>query len=86
MHRRSIKPCAAILEAGMIENAMHYVHRGLIGEPLVFNFVLGQAGAMPATARNLMFLVQSLPLDAVWEVTGHSGGARPPQAHLHCLA
>jgi uncharacterized protein (DUF849 family) len=61
MHRRGIKPGIAIFEAGMIENAMCYIRQGLIAEPLVFNFVPGQAGAMPATARNLMLVVESLP-------------------------
>jgi len=73
MHRRGIKPGIAIFEAGMIENARHYARQGLIAEPLFFNSVLGQVGAMPATARNLMFLVESLPPGAIWEVTGHGG-------------
>lgn len=73
MHRRGIKPGIAIFEAGMIENALRYARQGLIAEPLVFNFVLGQVGAMPATARNLVFLVESLPSGAIWEVTGHGG-------------
>jgi len=73
MHERGVKPGCAIFEAGMIENALRYAREGLIAEPLVFNFVLGQRGALPATARNLMFLIESLPPGAVWEATGHSG-------------
>ena len=73
MYQRGIKPGIAIFEAGMIENALRYARRGLIAEPLLFNFVLGQVGAMPATVRNLMFLVESLPPGAIWEVTGHGG-------------
>jgi len=73
MHRQGIKPDIAIFEAGMIKNAMEYVCRGEIGTPPLFNLVLGQPGAMPATARNLLFLVGCLPREAVWGTTGHSG-------------
>ncbi len=73
MRRRGIKPGIAIFEAGMIENALRYARQGLIAEPLFFNFVLGLTGALPATARNLMFLIESLPPGALWEVTGHGG-------------
>ena len=34
----------------------------------MFNLVLGVKGALPATARNLLFLVESLPPGAVWSV------------------
>ncbi|HEY64866.1 MAG TPA: 3-keto-5-aminohexanoate cleavage protein [Caldilineae bacterium] len=73
MHRRGIKPGIAIFEVGMIENALRYVRQGLISEPLFFNFVLGQVGALPATARNLVFLIESVPSGSMWEVTGHGG-------------
>lgn len=73
MHRRGIKPGIAIFELGMIENALRYVREGLIVEPPLFNFVLGQVGAMPATARNLMFLADTLPPGAIWGATGHGG-------------
>lgn len=73
MHERKVKPGIAIFELGMIENARRCARQGLIGEPLVFNIVLGQVGAIPATARNLMFLADSLPPGSIWEATGHSG-------------
>ena len=49
------------------------MRQGLIAEPLAFNLVLGQVGAIPSTATNLMFLVDSLPPGSIWEATGHSG-------------
>ncbi len=73
MRRRQVKPAIAVFEAGMIANAMSYAQPGLLTLPPFFNFVLGQRGAMPATARNLLFLVESLPQGALWEVTGHTG-------------
>jgi 3-keto-5-aminohexanoate cleavage enzyme len=73
MHRRGVKPDIAIFETGMIANAMRYAEQGLIQPPYLFAFVLGQHGAMPATAKNLLHLVESLPPDSIWGVAGHSG-------------
>lgn len=73
MYRRGIKPDIAVFELGMIENALCHVRQRLIAEPLLFSFVLGQVGAMPATARNLVFLVDTLPAGAIWGATGHGG-------------
>ena len=73
MHRRGIKPDMAIFEAGMIANALRLAESGWIEPPFLFNFVLGQEGAIPATARNLLFLKESIPEDSFWGVTGHSG-------------
>jgi 3-keto-5-aminohexanoate cleavage enzyme len=71
MQRRQIKPTIAIFDVAMIENAMHYVRRGAIAEPPFFNLVLGQPGAIAATPRNLMFLIDSLPQGAPWQAMGH---------------
>jgi 3-keto-5-aminohexanoate cleavage enzyme len=73
MHRRGIKPDAAIFEVGMIANTLRLAEMGWIARPYLFAFVLGQPGAMPATARNLCFLSESLPKDAVWSAIGHGG-------------
>lgn len=73
MHRRGIKPDAAIFEAGMIANTLELAGQGLIEAPYLFGFVLGEKGAMPATPRNLMYLSESLPAGALWGVIGHSG-------------
>ena len=47
--------------------------RGWIDEPVLFSFVLGQAGALPATARNLVYLVETIPAGSPWCVAGHGG-------------
>lgn len=73
MHHRGIKPDIAIFETGMVANAMRYAHQGLIEPPYVFGFVLGQTGAMPATPRNLMHLVETVPEGSLWGVVGHGG-------------
>jgi 3-keto-5-aminohexanoate cleavage enzyme len=73
MHVRGIKPDAAIFEAGMIANTLRLAAEGWVVAPYLFTFVLGQPGAMPATARNLCFMRDSIPQDAVWGAIGHGG-------------
>ncbi|MFH1086833.1 MAG: 3-keto-5-aminohexanoate cleavage protein [Chloroflexota bacterium] len=84
MHRRGIKPDAAIFEAGMIANTMRLAERGWIAAPMLFSFVLGQPGALPATPNNLLFVSESLPAGSVWGVAGH-GGADLPMSALAML-
>jgi 3-keto-5-aminohexanoate cleavage enzyme len=73
MRARGIKPDIAIFETGMIANAMRYAEEGWIDEPYLFNFVMGQVGAIPATAKNLMHLAETIPLGSIWGVLGHGG-------------
>jgi 3-keto-5-aminohexanoate cleavage enzyme len=73
MHSRGIKPDIAIFETGMIANAMRYAEEGLIDKPYLFSFVLGQVGAVPATAKNLLHLAESVPPGSIWGVLGHGG-------------
>ena len=61
MHHRRIKPDIAIFEAGMIANSLELVEQGWIEPPLLFSFVLGQKGALPATPSNLLFLSETIP-------------------------
>jgi 3-keto-5-aminohexanoate cleavage enzyme len=73
MHRRDIKPDVAIFEAGMIANGVALAEEGWIEPPLLFSFVLGQVGALPATPKNLLFLSETIPPGSLWCVAGHSG-------------
>ena len=63
-------PEMEIFEAGMIDNAMLLLKEGLVEEPLHFDFVMGSRGSQPATARQLVFLSESIPKDATWTVAG----------------
>ena len=65
-----VKPEIEVFEAGMINNAMFLVKKGLLAMPLHFDFVLGAPGAMPGTVRNLVFLADTLPPGATWTVAG----------------
>lgn len=73
MHRRRIKPDITIFETGMIANALALAERGWIDPPYLFAFVLGQEGALPATAKNLLFLSETIPRGSLWCVAGHGG-------------
>jgi 3-keto-5-aminohexanoate cleavage enzyme len=66
----AVKPEIEVFEAGMINNALFLVQKGLLALPLHFDFVLGAPGAMPGTVRNLVFLTESLPSGSTWTVAG----------------
>ncbi len=54
----------------MIQNALMLVKQGLLQEPVHFNFVLGVPGGMPATDKNLLFLLDLIPSTSTWTVSG----------------
>lgn len=66
---KNIKPEIEVFDAAMINNAVNLQKAGLLKGPLLFNLVLGVKGSLPATAKNLFFLVESLPPDAIWSVS-----------------
>jgi len=65
-----VRPEFEIFDAGMVQNALHLQKLGLVEPPFHFDFVLGVPGALPASAKNLMFLIDSIPADASWSVAG----------------
>jgi 3-keto-5-aminohexanoate cleavage enzyme len=69
-HETGVKPEIEVFEAGMINNALYLLKKGLIRAPLHFDFVLGATGAMPGTVRNLVFLQESIPHGSTWTVAG----------------
>jgi 3-keto-5-aminohexanoate cleavage enzyme len=70
MLTENIKPEIEVFDVAMINNAVRLQQEGLISNgPLLFNLVLGVKGSLPATPRNLFFLVESLPPNAVWSVS-----------------
>jgi 3-keto-5-aminohexanoate cleavage enzyme len=73
MQRRGIRPDLAAFEIGMVANSLELVAKGWVEPPLFYTFILGQAGVMPATARNLLHLSEALPPGATWSAAGHGG-------------
>ena len=65
-----VKPEIEVFDSGMVQNTLSLVKQGLLHNPLHFNFVLGVPGGMPATAKNLLFLLDLIPPTATWTVSG----------------
>ncbi len=71
MRDNNLKPEVEVFDVSMIAQAVHLQKKGIIPEgPIQFNFVLNVPGSLPATPKNLMFLVDSLPEGATWTVSG----------------
>lgn len=70
MKEYGVKPEIEVFEAGMINNAIGLAKRGLLEEPMHFDFVLGVPGAMPAGLEELMFLSNKIPKGSTWTVAG----------------
>ncbi|MEH7249464.1 3-keto-5-aminohexanoate cleavage protein [Neobacillus niacini] len=66
MQKYNVKPEIEAFHPGMITNAMKLVNEGLITGPLHFQIVLGADGGMPATPKDLLFMVESLPPGSSW--------------------
>lgn len=64
----SVKPEIEIFDFGMINQALNIAKEGLIQGPLHFQFVLGIEGGIPATTKNLLHLVESIPTQSTWSV------------------
>ncbi|RID85431.1 3-keto-5-aminohexanoate cleavage protein [Peribacillus asahii] len=72
MKKREIKPEIEIFDIGMIHNALRIAQKGLLENPFHFQFVLGVHGGMPATPKNLMYLIDSIPEGSTWSAIGAS--------------
>ncbi|MBC8590114.1 3-keto-5-aminohexanoate cleavage protein [Wansuia hejianensis] len=68
MIERGIKPEIEVFDKGMIDYAIKYAKEGYIKKPMHFDFVLGVQ--MAATARDLAFMVDSIPEGSTWTVAG----------------
>ncbi|MGL4484031.1 MAG: 3-keto-5-aminohexanoate cleavage protein [Anaerovoracaceae bacterium] len=68
MQEKGIKPELECFDKGMIDIAMKAYKKGLLNDPMHFDFVLGVQ--MTATIRDLAFCVDSLPPGATWTGTG----------------
>lgn len=69
MNQYGVVPEIEVFDTAMIANALALEKKGLIAPPLRFNLVLGVPGSIPATPKNLFFLVESLPPDSYWTCT-----------------
>jgi 3-keto-5-aminohexanoate cleavage enzyme len=70
MKANNVKPEIEVFDAGMVYNALYYLKKGILENPLHFQFVLGSPGGMTATVENLVFLKSLIPADATWGAFG----------------
>ena len=68
MIQRKVKPEIEVFDKGMIDTALRMAARGIIRSPMHFDFVMGVQIA--ATARDLAYMVHSIPENATWTVAG----------------
>ena len=64
MIEKDIKPEIEVFDKGMIDYAIRFEKQGFIKKPMHFDFVLGVQ--MAATARDLVFMVHSIPAGSTW--------------------
>ncbi len=57
-------------DCGHINNAEPFRQLGLLSNKLMFSLVMGVLGGIPATPRNLLHQVESLPAGAAWQCIG----------------
>ena len=68
--KTNVKPEFEIFDTGFIDSANPYIKtHNIPGDPY-YQFIMGVGGAMPGTAGNLAFLVDKLPENAIWSVSG----------------
>ena len=63
---RGVKPEIEVFDKGMIDYAIKFQKQGFIKKPMHFDFVLGVQ--ISATARDLAFMVDSIPEGSTWTV------------------
>lgn len=68
MIERNVKPEIEVFDKGMVDYAIRYAKQGYIKEPMHFDFVLGVQ--MSASARDLVFISESIPAGSTWTVSG----------------
>jgi len=66
LREAGVLPEMEIFDAGMINNAVILVEESVITSPLIFGFVLGVRGALPATPYSLQILQGIMPPGAIW--------------------
>lgn len=65
-----VKPEIEVFDKGMVDMALRLHRKGLIKDPMHFNFVMGVNGGIGASPRDLMFLKESIPSWNTFTVSG----------------
>ena len=78
MQESGVKPEIEVFDPGMITDAAYYLKKGILKAPLHFQFCMGCAGGIAATAENLIFMRNTLERavpDSTWSAFGVGKGA-----------
>ena len=70
MQEQGVKPEIEAFDVGMINNALQLLKKGLLSEPLHFDFVMGVPGGIAGTIKNLLHMAESIPAVSTWTVAG----------------
>ncbi len=84
MNKNGIKPEIEIFDTAMISNAQWLLKKGVLRNPLHFNLVMNVPGSIKGTSKNLLFMVESLPDNCTWTVSG-IGNAHIPMISMAIL-
>lgn len=72
MNDAGVRPELECFDSGHIGNTAPLLDLGLLRPPLQFSLIMGVLGGIPATTRNLVHQVGSLPPGSIWGVIGVS--------------
>ncbi|GHS88715.1 3-keto-5-aminohexanoate cleavage protein [Synergistales bacterium] len=72
-----IKPECEIFDGGMIGNVDYYVKKGVLKNPLHYQFVLGVPGGMPGNIDSLAYLLPKIQPGSTWSITGIGRSSMP---------
>lgn len=70
MKKLIIKPEMEIFDVGMIANAKRLIKDELIDPPFQFGLIMGVLGGISGTIKNLLHIIESLPVSSLWSATG----------------
>jgi uncharacterized protein (DUF849 family) len=70
MRERRILPEWEVFDFGMLDYAAYLRERGLLGDPVYVNLLLGSLGTLAATPLNLALMIERLPAGAIWAAAG----------------
>lgn len=70
MNEKNVKPEIEVFDKGMVDMAIRLQRKGHIKTPMHFDFVMGVNGGISAKARDLVFMVGSIPAGSTWTVAG----------------
>lgn len=78
MQENGVKPEVEVFDIGMIHEAVWYLKNGYLKAPIHFQFCMGCAGGIPATAENVIFMRNTLEKavpGSTWSAFGVGKGA-----------